>query len=176
VDQGGTDHPNAQVNFKLGDIVTTVIKCANGETVVVSHDTNSPRPYSLNFRVQGTRGLWMVDNDSIYIEGESPEPNKWEPAQPYLEKYDHPLWKRFEDQATGSGHGGMDFFILRAFIESLKREVPPLIDVYDAVSMSVISPLSEQSIANRSSSVEFPDFTRGKWKTNDRIFGLNDEF
>jgi predicted dehydrogenase len=176
VDQDGTDHPNAQVNFKLGDIVTTVIKCANGETVVVSHDTNSPRPYSLNFRVQGTRGLWMVDNDSIYIEGESPEPNQWEPAQPYLEKYDHPLWKRFEDQATGSGHGGMDFFILRAFIESLKREVPPPIDVYDAVSMSVISPLSEQSIANRSSSVEFPDFTRGKWKTNDRIFGLNDEF
>ena len=176
VDQAGTDHPNAKVKFKLGDIVTTVIKCANGETVVVSYDTNSPRPYSLNFRVQGTDGLWMVDNDSIYIEGVSPEPHRWESAQPFLEKYDHPLWKRFEDQAAGSGHGGMDFFIVRAYIESLKRNVPPPIDVYDAVSMSVISSLSEQSIANRSSLVEFPDFTRGKWKTNARIFGLNDEF
>jgi hypothetical protein len=118
----------------------------------------------------------MVDNDSIYIEGVSPEPHRWESAQPFLEKYDHPLWKRFEDQAAGSGHGGMDFFIVRAYIESLKRNVPPPIDVYDAVSMSVISTLSEQSIANRSSLVEFPDFTRGKWKTNARIFGLNDEF
>ena len=176
VDQAGPDHPNAKVKFKLGDIVTTVIKCANGETVVVSHDTNSPRPYSLNFRVQGTKGLWMVDNDSIYVEGLSPEPHKWEPAQLYLEEYDHPLWKRFEDQAAGSGHGGMDFFIVRAFIESIKRGIFPPIDVYDAVSMSVISPLSEKSVANGSAPMEFPDFTRGKWRTNKPIFGLTDEY
>ena len=72
VDLGGEDHPNTKVDFKLGDIVTTVIKCAKGQTIVLSHDTNSPRPYSLNFRVQGTQGLWMKDNRSIYIEGMSP--------------------------------------------------------------------------------------------------------
>ena len=53
---------------------------------------------------------------------------------------------------------------MRAFIESVKRGVKPPLDVYDAVSMSVISPLSEKSISNGSSSVEFPDFTRGAWK------------
>ena len=67
VEKGGKDHPNAQVNFKLGDVVTSVIKCANGQTIVLIHDTNSPRPYSLNFRVQGTQGIWMKDNKSIYI-------------------------------------------------------------------------------------------------------------
>ncbi len=175
VDQAGEDHPNAGIKFKLGDVVTTVIKCAGGQTVVVSHDTNSPRPYSLNFRVQGTKGLWMVDNDSIYMEGISPEEHRWEPAAPYLEKYDHPLWKRFEGQAAGAGHGGMDFFIVRAFLESVRRDAPPPIDVYDAVSMSVISPLSEQSIASGSSSVKFPDFTRGKWETNGPIFALADD-
>jgi hypothetical protein len=39
-------------------------------------------------------------------------------------------------------------------------------DVYDAASWSVISPLSEKSVANKSQAVDFPDFTRGKWKTN----------
>jgi len=176
VDNGGPDHPNANVEFKLGDVVTTVIKCDNGQTIMLSHDTNSPRPYSLNYRVQGTKGIWMVDNNSIYIEGMSPEAHKWEPDETYMEKYDHPLWKRFEDQAAGSGHGGMDFFILRAFVESLKRNVTPPIDVYDAVSMSVICPLSEKSIRLNSTSVKIPDFTRGRWKNNQPIFGLDNDF
>jgi predicted dehydrogenase len=176
VDVGGEDHPNADVEFKLGDIVTTVIKCANGETVIVSHDTNLPRPYSLMFRVQGTQGLWMNDGRTIYIEGVSPEPHGWEDFAPYGEAYDHPLWKRYEDQATGSGHGGMDFFVMNAFVEAVKRGVEPPIDVYDAAAWSVISPLSEQSIAMGSAPVRFPDFTRGKWVTRRKIFGLSDEF
>ena len=172
VKNGGEDHPNAKINFKLGDVVTTVIKCANGQTIMLSHDTNSPRPYSLNFRVQGTKGIWMKDNKSIYIEGRSPESHRWEKDEPYLKEYDHPLWKRFEQQAAGSGHGGMDFFIVRAFVE----DQSPVIDVYDAVSMSVIVPLSEKSIKSNSASIQIPDFTRGKWKDNMPIFGLNEKY
>ena len=176
VKNGGEDHPNAKINFKLGDVVTTVIKCANGQTIMLSHDTNSPRPYSLNFRVQGTKGIWMKDNKSIYIEGRSPESHRWEKEEPYLKEYDHPLWKRFEQQAAGSGHGGMDFFIVRAFVEALKDDQSPVIDVYDAVSMSVIVPLSEKSIKSNSASIQIPDFTRGKWKNNMPIFGLNEKY
>ena len=175
VDQGGPDHPNADVDFKCGDIVTTVIKCANGQTIMLSHDTNNPRPYSLNFRVQGTQGIWQKDAQSIYIEGISPESHRWESEDQYLEKYDHPLWKKFENQASGSGHGGMDFFILRAFIETLKGR-DPVIDVYDAVSMSVICPLSEKSIRLGSTAVKIPDFTRGKWGKNKPIFGSTSEY
>ena len=173
VDKGGKDHPNAAIDFKCGDIVTTVIKCSQGQTIVLSHDTNSPRPYSLNFRVQGTQGIWQKDARSIYIEGVSEEEHRWDNEDQYLKEYDHPLWKRFEDQAAGSGHGGMDFFILRAFIESLKG-AEPILDVYDAASMSVVSPLSEKSIRLGSAPVKVPDFTRGKWKNNDPIFGTND--
>ena len=176
VEHGGSDHPNAAIDFKLGDIVTTVIKCANGQTIMLSHDTNSPRPYSLNFRVQGTNGLWMKDSQSIYIEGVSPKDHRWEEDKSYLKKYDHPLWQRFEDQAAGAGHGGMDFFVLRAFLETMKRDSEPPLDVYDAASWSVISPLSEKSIRQNSASIKIPDFTRGKWKTNKPVFGLNDQY
>jgi len=178
VDQGGPDHPNADVGFKCGDIVTTVIKCANGQTIMLSHDTNNPRPYSLNFRVQGTNGIWQKDAQSIYIEGKSPESHRWENEDVYLNKYDHPLWKRFSDAdntISHTGHGGMDFFIVRAFIEALKG-ADPVIDVYDAVSMSVICPLSEKSIRLGSAAVKVPDFTRGKWKKNRPIFGLTAEY
>ena len=178
VDKGGPDHSNADVEFKCGDIVTTVIKCANGQTIMLSHDTNNPRPYSLNFRVQGTNGIWQKDAQSIYIEGTSPEPHRWENEDEYLNKYDHPLWKRFSDAEntiSHTGHGGMDFFIVRAFIETLKG-ADPVIDVYDAVSMSVICPLSEKSIRLGSTAVKIPDFTRGKWKENKPIFGLTAEY
>ena len=176
INNGGKDHPSANIEFKLGDIVTSVIKCENGETIVLSHDTSSPRPYSLNFRVQGTEGIWMVDNNSIYIENISKDAHRWESDEEYLLKYDHPLWRKFEKQAAGSGHGGMDFFILNAFVEPLKRGLRPPIDVYDAASMSVISPLSEKSIRLGSAPVKFPDFTRGKWKSNKPIFGLNKNY
>jgi predicted dehydrogenase len=176
VKNGGEDHPHAKIKFALGDIVTTLIKCANGETVLVSHDTNLPRPYSLNFRVQGTKGLWMRDNGSIYLEGISPEPHSWEPFEKYQQEYDHGLWKRYESDAEGAGHGGMDFFVVNAFIQSVIRNVPPPVDVYDAASWSVISALSERSIAMGSEPVPFPDFTRGKWVTRRSSFGDSDEF
>lgn len=176
VDNGGPDHPNAKVKFKLGDIVTTSIQCENGENIVLIHDTNLPRPYSLCFRAQGTEGIWMDDNDMIYLEGKSPKPHQWEPFEKYQKEYDHPLWKKFEETAKNAGHGGIDYFVLRAFVESIKRKVAPPMDVYDAAAWSAISPLSEMSIARGSSPVEIPDFTRGKWKTNKPVFGLNDEY
>ena len=69
-----------------------------------------------------------------------------------------------------------DRSLLNAFVEPLKRGLRPPLDVYDAASMSVISPLSEKSIRLGSAPVKFPDFTRGQWKVNEPIFGLNPEY
>jgi len=162
VKEGGPDNPNAKLKWKLGDVVTTTINTANGETIIVTHDTNLPRPYSLGFRVQGTKGLWEVDGNRIYIEGES-EPHRWDDATDWLKKYDHPLWEKYENEADGAGHGGMDFFVLNAFIESVKNNVAPPLDAYDAAAWSAITPLSEISIANNGEVQDFPDFTRAQW-------------
>lgn len=162
VEQAGPDNPNAKLNWKLGDIVTTTINTANGETIIVTHDTNLPRPYSLGFRVQGTNGLWEVDGNRIYIEGVS-DPHRWDSADEWLKKYDHPLWQKYGDDAEGAGHGGMDFFVLNAFVESAKRNIAPPLDAYDAAAWSAITPLSEMSIANGGEVQDFPDFTRSRW-------------
>jgi len=173
--KGGKDHPNAAVKFKLGDVVTTNIMTTNGESILLSHDTNLPRPYSLGFRVQGTNGIWMDLNKSLYIEGISPA-HKWESADSYLKEYDHPLWKKYEDKASGAGHGGMDWFVLNAFIEAYKNDDPMPLDVYDHASWAVITCLSEQSIAQGGEPQSFPDFTDGKWMTRKPIFALNDRY
>nr|NQU91410.1 Gfo/Idh/MocA family oxidoreductase [Bacteroidota bacterium] len=175
VKEGGEGHPNAKLKWKMGDVITSTISTANGESIIVIHDTSLPRPYSLGFRVQGTKGIWMKDGNQIYIENISP-PHKWEDSTSYIEKYDHPLWKKFEEQATGSGHGGMDFFVLNAFVESVKRQIQPPLDVYDAAAWSVITGLSEQSIYNGGEPQDFPDFTRGRWIKRKPVFGLGDAY
>ena len=173
--KGGPEHPNARLTFKLGDIVTTTLRCENGETILLQHDTSLPRPYSMGFRVQGTDGLWMDVNKSIHVEGRSPK-HKWEDAQRYFDEYDHPLWRKYADQAAGAGHGGMDWFVIHAFVEALKAGDPMPIDIYDAVAWSAITPLSEQSIAEGYRTLDFPDFTEGKWKARKPIFALGDRY
>ena len=180
--QGGENHPNAKVKFKLGDIVTTQIQTHNGETIILTHDTNSPRPYNLGFRVQGTQGLWQdfssgaFNAGHIYIEGVSKKAHNWENPEPYLKEHDHPLWKRFEKDAEGAGHGGMDFFVENAFIECIKRHVAFPIDVYDLATWYAITPLSEKSIAEHGQVQEIPDFTRGKWQHRKPDFAMDDQY
>ena len=117
----------------------------------------------------------MDVNKSIPIEGKSPA-HQWEAAEPYLKAYDHPLWKRYEADATGAGHGGMDFFVLNAFVECAKSNSAAVIDVYDAATWMAITPLSEESIALGGQPVAFPDFTRGRWIQRKPDFAVNDIF
>ncbi len=179
--KGGPDHPNAKIKFKLGDVVNTQIQTANEETILLTHDTSSPRAYNLGFRVQGTNGLWQDTSSGdfkdgmIYLEGTSKE-ESWENPEKYLQEHDHPLWKKFEKDTKGAGHGGMDFFVENAFIECIKRKAPFPFDVYDLATWYAITPLSEKSIAEGGQVQNIPDFTRGKWKTRQPIFGLNDEY
>jgi hypothetical protein len=173
--KGGESHPNAKVNFRLGDVVQTSIMTSRGETILLSHDTNLPRPYSLGFRVQGTKGIWMDLNKSLYIEGKSPS-HRWEPQDTYFKEHDHPLWVKYAGDAEGAGHGGMDWFVMNAFFEAYKRNEAMPLDVYDHASWAAITCLSEQSIAQGGEPQAFPDFTDGKWMLRKPIFAFDDKY
>ncbi len=180
--KGGANHPNAKVNFKCGDIVNTQIQCANGETILLTHDVSSPRPYNLGFRVQGIEGIWQDFGSGgnkqghIYFQKEMDHSHKWDDTEKWLTEHDHPLWKKYGASAEGAGHGGMDFFVDHAFIECIKRGTEFPLDVYDYASWYSITPLSEKSIIEGGQVQNIPDFTRGKWKTKKQIFALNDDY
>ena len=170
------DHVRKRVDtvFNEGDVITSVIHCANGENITLTHSISLPRPYSRNCRVQGTKGIWLENAKGIYIEGTSPKYEKldvagnpyttheWDPVDSFYAKYDHPIWQRFRDNVIG-GHGGMDALAMSAFLDAVRRKVPTPIDVYDVAAWMSITCLSEQSVALGGMPIPFPDFTNGKW-------------
>jgi hypothetical protein len=165
----GLDSPLAKQAYALGDVNTSLIRTVKGRTITLFHDTNSPRPYSRIDRVQGTKGIIEGYPDRIYIEGKSSS-HEWETFDIYMKEYEHPLWKDLREKAKGAGHGGMDYLEDHRLIDALLKGRYPDMDVYDAAAWSVISELSEKSVAAEGKPVEFPDFTRGAWKTNKPIF------
>jgi predicted dehydrogenase len=170
----GEKHPNAQIKYALGDINTTLIHTENGVTVTLYHDTQSPRPYDLIFRVQGTEGIYSGTLDKFYFEDRSPNAHTWEDSESYNKEFDHSLWKKMGKTAQKYGHSGGDYLEWHQFLHAVRNKLQTPIDVYDAATWSVISPLSEQSVADKSAAVDFPDFTRGRWRIKKPvdIFGV----
>ena len=165
----GKDHKLAKQRFALGDVNVSLIKTAKGRTVTLYHDTQLPRPYDLIFRVQGTKGIYSGTLNKIYIEGKSPKRHAWEPIEKYSSKYDHPIWKNLAERAKGGGHGGADFIELYRLIKALQTGAPLDIDVYDAATWSVITELTHRSVTGKSKAIDFPDFTRGAWKSREPV-------
>jgi len=152
------------------DINTSLIRTVNGQTITLYYDTKLPRPYDLIYRVQGTKGIYSATLDQIYLEGRSPKRDAWEPMDEYYKQHEHPLWKAWSEKALShGGHGGADWMTIHRLIRALQIGTAPDIDVYDAASWSCITELSEKSVANRSAPADFPDFTKGRWKTTPPI-------
>ena len=153
-----------------GDIVNTIITCADGSTISLTLDTTLPRAYSRGFTVRGTRAAYFEDNNSIFIDGNEEMKNNhyhwnkmWNNAEEYINNNLHPIWEKYADDAKKSGHDGMDYMVLRAFFEALEKKAPFPIDVYDTAAWMSITALSEQSISMGGAPVAIPDFTCGKW-------------
>ena len=159
------------VVFRQGDIVNTVLTCADGATVAITLDTTLPRYYSRGLCVRGTKGMFEEATQSVLLDSERYKGAEWDWApqfgnrKRYEDEWRHPIWKRYRgDGVKEQGHGGMDFLVIDAFFEALDKGLPMPIDVYDAAVWMAITALSEESIAKGSVPVEFPDFTNGKWK------------
>lgn len=154
-------------DFKQGDIVNTIIKCENGETISITLDTTLPRVYSRGFEVRGTRAMFSEDEKRLILDKEDTKISVSKKSLRYTRrKYGHPIWKYFKTEGIRGGHGGMDWLVLEAFFESVRAgDGNTPIDVYEAATWMVITALSNKSIENGSIPVEFPDFTKGEWKT-----------
>ena len=157
-------------HFAQGDIVTTVIKCAGGETIVLSLDTTLPRYYSRNFTVRGTKGMYEEVTDSVFLDREEDIKNdfSWRKtsignAEQYEAEYEHPVWKKYIEDGVQGTHDGMDWLEFKTFFQALRDEAPMPVDVYDAATWMAVTVLSEMSVAKGGAVVDIPDFTNGKW-------------
>ncbi|MEA2063160.1 MAG: Gfo/Idh/MocA family oxidoreductase, partial [Gemmatimonadota bacterium] len=105
VEKFGPDHPASQVEFKNGDVNTTLIRTKQGRTLTVYYDVQSPRPWDPITRFQGSKGIFLGSMNKIYVDGISPQLLTWDDADSYYEKYDHPLWKKYGNLDVSEGRG-----------------------------------------------------------------------
>jgi predicted dehydrogenase len=162
------------LDFKGGDLNTSIIKTHLGRTIMVQWDETSPRPYSRHNFIQGVKGVLAGFPNRIAIEGLTDE-HSWaenEAWEAIAAKYEHPLYVRMGELAKKmGGHGGMDFLMLFRIIECLRNGEALDQNVYEGCFWSAVGPLSEKSVAENGSSQVFPDFTRGQWK-NTKPLGI----
>lgn len=168
----GKDHPAVKYKWLQGDVVTTVVKTVKGKVIVISMDMQLPRPKDDRWLVQGTKGLYSMERNAVFVLDRSPK-EAWESFDKYQKEFDHTWWKTIPAEGLrGSGHPGIDYLELREFMKAIREKQATPLDVYESVAMSCIVALSEQSIAKGSAPVAAPDFTRGKWKTRKPRFAL----
>lgn len=173
----GEDSHYANVKMNQGDYNASLIRTVNGKMITLNFDTNTPHPRE-HYRIQGTKGVFfsMAGDSKIYIEGLSPKEHSWEPADKYLDKYQHPLIKNYNPPARiwggTRGHGGRSDqtpITWHRLIQALRENKMPDWDIYDSITSSAISAVTEESVAKNGQPVDFPDFTKGKWKDRPKL-------
>ncbi len=162
------------VKFKQGDVTTTMIECENGETVLLKLDTTLPRLYERGLTVSGTKGFYNQTCETVILDDGkyNHECDPYKKAffnQEEYEKYLPEDWRTITKEQIDAGHGGMDYIMLKHFFECVEKKLPMPVDIYDAVSWMCVTALSEESIKKGNMPVEFPDFTRGKYKTRKTV-------
>ena len=156
--------PRRQERYKAGDMNSSLIRTANGLTILLQHGTVEPRPYERNNLISGTKGIFRDYPPRIYLDGQ-PGGENYASIDKYKAQYEHPLWKDMGNLARRlGGHGGMDLVMFYRLFQCMREGLVPDIDVYDAASWSAPFALTGTSVAQGSSPVKFPDFTRGRWK------------
>jgi hypothetical protein len=178
----GKDHALAKRTYHQGDANITLLRSANGVTFTLYFGGQSPQPWSPAHKVQGTLGSCIGElfdygpqsENWIQVKlfekkREQETHGRWGSYWDYVREYDHPLWKtlgeKANEQRAKDWSGAYDYLMLYQLVTALRRGQKPPMDVYDAATWSAISELSERSVARRSATQDFPDFTRGKWKT-----------
>lgn len=172
------NHKWNKLDFKGGDMNTSIIKTTLGRTIMVQWDETSPRPYSRLNLVQGTKGILAGFPTRVAleggVEGATESHHQWaqgEQLAAVYEKYDHPMYKRLNQKTKDSGHGGMDGMMMYRIVECLRNGLPLDQNIYEGCFWSAVGPLSERSVASGGAPQPFPDFTRGNWK-NTKPLGI----
>jgi hypothetical protein len=159
--------PRQKETYRNGDCNISLVRTSRGRLIQLEHNVADPQPYDRINLIAGTGGIFRDYPPRIYIDGARGD--AFGPLDPYREKYQHPYWKKVGELAKQlGGHGGMDFVMAYRIVECMTAGAVPDINVYDAAAWSAAAPLSERSVAKGGAPQQYPDFTRGGWRTQAR--------
>jgi len=160
IEHFGADSGPAKIDWKMSDFISTFVHTRKGKMMRIDVDMQSHRPQSNYYLLQGTRACYD-SRSGLYVLGGT---EQWNDPDSYLGKYNHKCWQGEEyEKAKNAGHGGGDYFVMRDFIEMVRYDREPWIDIYDGAFWSALYHVSKLSLDRKSAPVEIPDFTEGKW-------------
>ena len=168
-----------EVDFRNGDHTTTLIRTENGKVIEIQHCVMTHQPYNRLYQLTGSKGFankypiegYTLSSADLEAAGVKPvddlsghEFMKKEDKDALVEKYRHPIQKKYSEIAKKvGGHGGMDFIMDSRLVYCLQNGLPLDMDVYDLAEWCCLAELGELSMDNNCAAVAFPDFTRGDW-------------
>ena len=159
--QLASDDRRRAERYANGDMNVSLLRTKLGRTIVLQHDVVTPRPYDRIFLIAGTQGTFRDYPPRLYLDEVTHSELEWLDPAAYRAEWEDPLWTEHGEQALAAGgHGGMDFLMMLRLVETMRQGLAPEMDVYEAAEWSVPGPLSFESVARRSTALDFPDFRR----------------
>ncbi|SFT02541.1 Gfo/Idh/MocA family protein [Paenibacillus sp. BC26] len=151
--------------FRQEDTSITMCQMESGKLIKLRIDCISKRPHNMSYyTLQGTKGSFeaprgLGDTHKIWLEsmGDPEDHAAWRPLSDYND-YLPERYKNVTEEQKASGHWGGDYFIVEDFVEAVKGNRKPAIDVYDACEWTAVALLSELSIMNGGRTIDMPNF------------------
>ncbi len=181
----GSSHELAKRQYKQGDANITLFRTKNGKTFTLYYGGTSPQAWSPEYKIQGSKGTSIGEmlrrgnsekwrKTKIFFKGKE---WRWQNINSFVDQYEHPLWGKYggnaQEKKVENWSGAFDYLMLYQLLFALQNDITPPMDVYDAAAWSAIIELSGQSVFNKSKPIDFPDFTKGKWKNRKPGYFMN---
>ena len=148
--------PACSETYKRNDLAAIImVQMENGAYTKIL--LGALEKHLLWYRVYGHKGAMETsrsDSGQLHIHK---EPWNKKPGEPADVSY-RPEFRRYHDLAVRSGHGGGDFFMLHEFIEAIRTETQPYLDVYRGLQMSCLGILAYKSALSGGVPIEVPSF------------------
>ncbi|MCL2772820.1 MAG: Gfo/Idh/MocA family oxidoreductase [Oscillospiraceae bacterium] len=162
----GTGH-HANPKFRQDDTSITLCQLTNNKLAQIRIDCLSPRPHNMAYyQLQGTKGAYEAprgfgDDHKIWLShmDENTDHAKWRGLSEFND-YLPDRYKKASEEQNKAGHGGGDFFLVEDFINAIKTNMPPDIDIYKACEWTAVALLSELSVTNNGRAIDMPNFRK----------------
>lgn len=159
-----------EAEINIPDNVVSLFQTAAGRVLKIRVDIVSPRPHLMDYYAlqgtlgsfEGTRGfgdparLWLEELEPAARPGKSGPGVHWRKLADFEADYIPDRVAARADSAK-AGHGGSDYWTMKAFVDAFRQGQSSPVDVYRALDCSLPGVLALESAKQGGMPVEVPD-------------------
>jgi predicted dehydrogenase len=150
--------------YENEDSTLMLCRMSGGGLVNIRLDMLSNRPHNMTYySLQGTNGCYeaprgLGDGPKIWLADRCGGRSEWQSLWELEAEFMPEFWTNPPAAARQAGHGGGDFFEVWEFVQSIRTNTPPPIDLFLALDLTVPGLISQESITRGGVSLPVPDF------------------